>query len=119
MSSTTFFLPHFDQKPTPHTLFLFLTSALSPKNPTTARVVDLSSESVVDVVMQETGGMGVECVLDLQQPGLDYGTDRIESDDSKDASEECHAIVSKSDIIRCLSVHGRWSTFDHKMQVSV
>jgi len=35
------------------------------------RVIDISSDSVVEIVLRETGGVGVDCVLDLQDFELD------------------------------------------------
>lgn len=61
-----------------------------------ARVINISSENLMQVIMEETGDLGVEHILDLDVPSK----------------------ISKETLISCLAVHGSWVTQNSSLQVS-
>uniref|UniRef100_A0A7S3YBV5 Enoyl reductase (ER) domain-containing protein n=1 Tax=Lotharella globosa TaxID=91324 RepID=A0A7S3YBV5_9EUKA len=103
------------------------------------RVVDPSMESTVDCVMQETGGLGLDLILDFRDNDQGFGGtvgdgkgDKAETDPQDDRKHLDHrekieeevvgrmdtpCPVKKSVIIRCLAVHGRWITSNTHLQL--
>ena len=65
-----------------------------------ARIIDTTSEDVVDGVKEETGGQGVDCVLDVRQ--LDVMDARM-----------------VRDVVTCLGVNGTWITMYRNLQVCI
>mmetsp|Transcript_28906 Transcript_28906/g.56264 ORF Transcript_28906/g.56264 Transcript_28906/m.56264 type:complete len:186 (+) Transcript_28906:700-1257(+) len=96
-------------------------------------------ESTVDCVMQETGGLGLDLILDFRDNDQGFGGivgdgkgDKAETDpqddrkhlDRREKIEEevvgrmdTPCPVKKSVIIRCLAVHGRWITSNTHLQL--
>lgn len=62
-----------------------------------ARIIDLSKEKLVDVLLQETAELGVDFILDCSQQFQ----------------------ISIKDMIRCLAVHGHIVFASHEVQVEI
>lgn len=66
--------------------------------PHVARVIDLGSESVVDIVKKETGDIGVDCVLDLQEEFVTLAGDTDHSLAAElQAAEDAEAAAAAGD----------------------
>eukprot|EP00742_Colponemidia_sp_Colp-10_P004084 GILJ01004358.1.p1 GENE.GILJ01004358.1~~GILJ01004358.1.p1 ORF type:complete len:358 (-),score=36.27 GILJ01004358.1:140-1213(-) len=70
------------------------------------RVIGLN-EKVVDVLMEETGGLGCDCILDFT-----YSHQR-----SQYVVPSYSSILSDREIISALAVHGRWATTNHHLEL--
>jgi len=82
--------------------------------PPVAQVIDLSSRTniLASSVMEETGGVGVDCVID-------NGVRLFTSEDDKDLMEErsLNSIPHKQDIIESLGFSGKWITTQSNLQL--
>ncbi|XP_068698755.1 quinone oxidoreductase-like protein 1 isoform X1 [Montipora foliosa] len=81
-----------------------------------ANVVDLRStkKSLLDICMDETGGLGVDCVID--NGGL-HQDDFVREQGDLSAPNVKTSSPSKHDVISCLAVAGRWITCLHDLQL--
>lgn len=79
--------------------------------PEIGKIIDSrkSNISLLDVCLDETGGAGVDCVIDngVQQ----FAEEFIEN------SDLTNPVPSKDDIIMCLAVGGRWITSQKDLQL--
>ncbi|XP_013413940.1 quinone oxidoreductase-like protein 1 isoform X2 [Lingula anatina] len=82
--------------------------------PAPAQVIELSGKSdfLVGAVLDETGGLGVDCVIDN---GVHMFTS--EEDSRILVDEMRHPLPSKYDIISSLAVGGRWVTSQFDLQL--
>ncbi|GAB5365753.1 hypothetical protein AAMO2058_001085000 [Amorphochlora amoebiformis] len=104
------------------------------------RVIDPRNESIISCLLEETGGLGVDIVFDLQnydmsspihqgslkgpKPTVELktrGHSRGKSEELKEEVEEeipsDQFIVPKTVIIRCLGVHAKWCTSSNNLQI--
>lgn len=81
-----------------------------------ANVVDLRStkKRLLDICMDETGGLGVDCVID--NGGL-HQDDFVREQGDLSAPNVKTSSPSKHDVISCLAVAGRWITCLHDLQL--
>lgn len=82
--------------------------------PPVARIIDLTHRTniLVSSVMEETGGVGVDCIID-------NGVRLFTSEEDKDLMEErnIQSIPHKQDIIGSLGFSGKWITCHPKLQL--
>lgn len=88
---------------------------LQSLDPPIANVIDLRKmkKSLVDICMDETGGLGVDCVIDNGVLCQDYDV-KIPGEISATGS---NPLPSKHDVICCLAVAGRWITSLQDLQL--
>jgi len=88
---------------------------LQSLEPSIANVIDLrnTKKSLVDLCMDETGGLGVDCVID-------NGALRQDDEFKEQGDLSCmgkRSSPSKHDVISCLAVAGRWITSLQDLQL--
>eukprot|EP00002_Diphylleia_rotans_P039624 TRINITY_DN9227_c0_g1_i1.p1 TRINITY_DN9227_c0_g1~~TRINITY_DN9227_c0_g1_i1.p1 ORF type:complete len:326 (+),score=74.89 TRINITY_DN9227_c0_g1_i1:49-1026(+) len=79
------------------------------------RVIDTSTESIVDTLVEETGGLGLDCIVEC--PATASQSLRL-----RKASGEIEDFVgldmmNPTDVVKLLASHGRWATCNHQLQV--
>ncbi|KAH9513280.1 Quinone oxidoreductase-like protein 1 [Bulinus truncatus] len=82
--------------------------------PPVAQLIELTQRSSImsSAVAEETGGMGVDCVID-------NGVRLFTSEEDIDFMEErlLRSVPHKSDIIACLGFSGKWITSQYNLQL--
>jgi len=88
---------------------------LQSLEPSIANVIDLrnTKKSLVDICMDETGGLGVDCVID--NGALRQDDEFKEQGDLSFMGKS--SSPSKHDVISCLAVAGRWITSLQDLQL--
>lgn len=94
------------------------------------RVIDLTTESLVDAVMEETGGQGVDFLLETIPLTEHLSTTTAAEKEKREremspiisemVSSEARgraAYPSRRDLIRCLAPLGRWATSSAQLQL--
>lgn len=89
---------------------------LKSLSPLASKVIDLRNQrqSLVDVCLQETGGLGVDCVLDNKVEL--YSEEFLDSVQQRKGGSQ-KVLPKKHDVISCLGVAGRWVTQQHDLQL--
>jgi len=76
------------------------------------KIIDTSSDNLVDCVLEETGGFGVDCVIDTN-----FSPTSVLPID-KDTDENFQFLSKrKYEILRCLGINGRWVTSTYNLQL--
>lgn len=88
---------------------------LQSLEPSIANVIDLrkTKKSLVDICMDETGGLGVDCVIDN---GVLRQDEDVKEQVDMSLSHK-NPLPSKHDIISCLAVAGSWITSLQDLQL--
>lgn len=85
------------------------------------RVIDVTSESLIDAVLEETGHTGVHTILDYRSLySLDNVFSETKIDDyegDKGAQHSDTQYTSQKELIRCLGVGGRWCSSNPSLQL--
>jgi len=77
-----------------------------------SKIIDTSSDNLVDCVLEETGGLGVDCVIDTN-----FSATSVVPID-KDTDENFQFLSKrKYEILRCLGINGRWITSTYNLQL--
>lgn len=89
---------------------------LESLQPSIANVIDLrkTKKSLVDICMDETGGLGVDCVIDN---GVVRQDDEVKEQGDVSSLSSKNPLPSKHDVICCLAVAGRWITSLQDLQL--
>ncbi|XP_058952124.2 quinone oxidoreductase-like protein 1 [Pocillopora verrucosa] len=89
---------------------------LQSLQPPLANVIDLrkTKKSLVDICMDETGGLGVDCVIDN---GVLRQDDDVIIKGTGIGLPGQNSVPSKHDVISCLGVAGRWITSHQDLQL--
>lgn len=89
---------------------------LQSLQPPIANVIDLrkTKKSLVDICMDETGGLGVDCVIDN---GVLRQDNDVKIQGSGIGLAGQNSVPSKHDVISCLGVAGRWITSHQDLQL--
>lgn len=89
---------------------------LQSLQPSIASVIDLRNpkKSLVDTCMDETGELGVDCVIDN---GALHQDNEVKEPGNLSALSVKNSHLSKHDVISCLAVAGRWITCHQNLQL--
>lgn len=89
---------------------------LQSVSPSIANVIDLrnTKKSLVDTCMDETGGLGIDCVIDN---GVLHQDDSVRELGDLSALNGKMSLPTKHDVISCLAVAGRWITSLQDLQL--
>lgn len=89
---------------------------LQSLQPSIASVIDLRNpkKSLVDTCMDETGGLGMDCVIDN---GALHQDNEVKEQGNLSALSVKNSPPSKHDVISCLAVAGRWITCHQNLQL--
>ncbi|KAL6080396.1 Alcohol dehydrogenase GroES-like domain [Balamuthia mandrillaris] len=85
------------------------------------RIIDTSTENLFNAVMDETGGLGVDILVESHRvespPAIDppssassnsLSSPKGKQDQNEDENDEAKARYKNDELVRCLAVHGRW-----------
>lgn len=91
---------------------------LKPFHSTIAHVIDTrSKKSLIDICMEESGGLGVDCIIDN---GVDMYVNSAEDENQDNLisfDDLPNGLPSKHDIISSLAVGGSWVTSQSDLQL--